>query len=304
MHERARMFYQGGKKRIGASIAAELRTLERERFGDDAALPRPYVEPFCGMLGVAAHMAEPRRDLYLADAAPQVITLWTAWRDGWRPSRDKHVSRDEYDRLKRDQKRELNGDKGRDRAAWCACVGYACSHSGKWFNGYIDRDEHAKTPRYQQNLNSMHRQWATILENAGGSDARIRFSCADYEETIRRAPRRSLIYCDPPYAGTTGYRGGAFDHVRFWNVVRRASDDGHLVVVSEQSAPTLDFVSVWQRGVQRKMHISDAKGGKHKTEHLFVYAGGADYSSDDDDVSDRMSMSSSSSDESSCCDSI
>lgn len=293
------MFYLGGKKRIGAQIAAVIVELERQRFGG-ASLPRPYYEPFCGMLGVAAHVAHPRRSMHLLDGHAELITLWRAWQDGWRPPRNVWVSRDEYDRLRR---QSAAASASSDDAAWRAFVGFASSHSGKWFGGYIDCDKRSpNVPRCRQNATSMQRTWATLVGNAGGerrARRSVHFDCCAYDRAVTTAEARNgvVVYCDPPYAGTSGYpsvngRRG-FDHARFWQWARRRSLDGALVLVSEQTAPP-DFRPVWSRTIKRKMHISDANGGKSRTEHLFIYDPAAAAiaaspgMSDDDDDDDSM----------------
>ena len=55
----------------------------------------------------------------------------------------------------------------------------------------------------------------------------------------------SLIYCDPPYQGTTGYKTGAFNHEEFFEWCRQMKSKGNIVFVSEYNAPD-DFELVWQ----------------------------------------------------------
>jgi len=47
----------------------------------------------------------------------------------------------------------------------------------------------------------------------------------------------SLIYCDPPYAGTVGYSDKSFNSLQFWKWCRERVSDGHTVFVSEYNAP-------------------------------------------------------------------
>lgn len=44
----------------------------------------------------------------------------------------------------------------------------------------------------------------------------------------------SVIYCDPPYAGTAEYKEGAFDHAAFWQWCR---EQRNPVFISEYNAP-------------------------------------------------------------------
>ena len=59
----------------------------------------------------------------------------------------------------------------------------------------------------------------------------IEFSSLSYEQ-VQIKPN-SIIYCDPPYKGTTGYTV-EFDHDKFWDWVRT---NPHPVYVSEYTAP-------------------------------------------------------------------
>ena len=79
-----------------------------------------------------------------------------------------------------------------------------------------------------------------------------------------------LIYCDPPYAGTSTncYRDKDFDHMEFWKWATGMSRLNRIFV-SEMSAPE-DWKSIWS--------LSRSWNGdfKHKelikkTEHLFVH---------------------------------
>lgn len=53
-------------------------------------------------------------------------------------------------------------------------------------------------------------------------------------------PANAVIYCDPPYAGTTGYNGEAFDHAAFYNWCREQTAP---LFVSEYNMPE-DFTLV------------------------------------------------------------
>lgn len=81
-------------------------------------------------------------------------------------------------------------------------------------------------------------------------------------------PPDSLIYCDPPYAGTTGYSGaGKFDSVAFWGWCRFTQAIGHTVFISEYKAPD-DFIPVWEREVARCLR--KANDTTKPVEKLFI----------------------------------
>lgn len=272
------MFYKGGKKLLGATLAGAIRDQERRHFGDDGR-PHAYYEPFCGMLGVAAHMAERGRRMHLSDSHEHLIDLWAAWQDGWRPPENVRISRAEYMRT-RDTSRSpaALARMSADKRAWLAFVGFSCSHSGRWFGGYIECD--SNTPhlvRCQQNARAMDRTWQRI-EDAGG---KVKFRCCDYAKAVPRGTRNAVIYCDPPYRNTCSY-WDAFDHDRFWAQVRKWARQGNLVLVSEESAPK-DFRVVWSQGVTRKMHRGATIGGKRRVERLYAYIGSNGGKEEEDD---------------------
>ena len=80
-------------------------------------------------------------------------------------------------------------------------------------------------------------------------------------------PSDSIIYCDPPYAGTTKYKDD-FNHDEFWQWCRDKVQEGHKVFISEYKAPD-DFVCVWSQ----ELNVSVARTGKQKKaiERLFVH---------------------------------
>lgn len=76
-----------------------------------------------------------------------------------------------------------------------------------------------------------------------------------------------LIYCDPPYEGTTPYKGtGKFDHKKFWAWCREMSKKNSLFV-SEYKAPD-DFVCVWSGEI--KLNFKGVI--RPVIEKLFIYS--------------------------------
>lgn len=60
------------------------------------------------------------------------------------------------------------------------------------------------------------------------------FACGDFEETIDRARRADLVYCDPPYSDTQAILYGAqkFTLDRLYSAIERAKRRGAAVVLS------------------------------------------------------------------------
>ena len=79
-------------------------------------------------------------------------------------------------------------------------------------------------------------------------------------------PSNSLIYCDPPYKGTTKYKDD-FNHEIFWEWCRLMHEFGHVVFVSEYNAPK-DFKSIWSQPILNTLNKETNK--KIEIEKLFT----------------------------------
>lgn len=136
-------------------------------------------------------------------------------------------------------------------------VGYAgtqLSFGSKWFGGYR-RDKQGIRNYCLEARNNVNKQSKNLI---GAS-----FKNFAYDKLP--IPKNSIIYCDPPYEGVTGYIFG-FNHIDFWDWCREKSNNGHTVFVSEYNAPD-DFKCVWEIEVSTNVSINK---GKRDTEKLFI----------------------------------
>ena len=76
----------------------------------------------------------------------------------------------------------------------------------------------------------------------------------------------SVIYCDIPYQGTTGYLG-AFDYERFFDWCGRQQE---LVVISEYNMPKGRFLCVAAK--EKRVAYSATNNAGRKIERLFIPA--------------------------------
>jgi len=140
-------------------------------------------------------------------------------------------------------------------------VGYAAtqlSYGGKWFGGYR-RDKIGVRDYCKEAQNNVNKQ----SKNLKG----VEFIHSSYQDL--EIPPNSLIYCDPPYKGTTGYKD-KFNHSDFWEWCRTKTKEGHQVFVSEYNAPS-DFKSIYSKEVNSS--LTKDTGSKKANEQLFVYCG-------------------------------
>lgn len=238
------MKYLGGKFRISRPLSEYL----LGRLGG-----REFVEPFCGALNITVRMPGRR---VATDASPYLMSLYRAVRAGWDPP--SFVSEETYAAVKR----------VRDpRDPMTAFVGYGCSFGGKFFGGYARAGNGSTRGYANESRNSLLRKLAACRD--------VVFARRDYRTL--NPNRNFFVYCDPPYAGTTGYAAvGAFDNAEFWETARRWTQRGAIVLVSEYNAPP-DFVTVWSRETKTVL-AQQAASRVVRIEKLFEWAGSGDLS--------------------------
>ena len=180
------------------------------------------MEPFCGSCSVVGAMTGPR---IAHDINPHLIALWQAVQAGLF-NYPEAVSEKIY-RECRSRKAQAEPD------PLLAFIGFGCSFGGKWFGGFARGKDDGRIKDYCRIAADSLCRKAVNLRG-------VEFFCKDYRSLI---PRGCLIYCDPPYRGTTKYQfSGSFNSDEFWETMRRWSAD-NTVVVSEFAAPA-DFQQI------------------------------------------------------------
>lgn len=226
------MQYLGGKSRIAKQVCAVLEPLRNGR---------AYREPFVGAGWVLQRMNGVR---YASDACESLIRMYLALQAGWVPPDT--LSEEEYQRL----------SKARDPTdPMTAFAGFGCSFGGKYFGGMA----RSGMRNYASNARNGLLKFAPRVQN-------VKFVCTDY--ILLSLPGNELIYCDPPYEGTTSYAGGGtFDSMSFWETMREWSVE-NSVVISEYKAPE-DFRCIAE--FQTNLDMRSKNGKEERTERLFMH---------------------------------
>ncbi len=224
------MQYVGGKARSAAWLAGHILPALRGR---------RLVEPFCGGLWATVAL----QPSLAGDGAGSVISLYKALQGGWTPP--EAVSRATYDEVR-----------GRNDEAdpMTAFVGFGCSWGGKLWGGYAN-DGNGRN--YALNASRSLAKKFSRLTN-------VEFVHADY----RSFPYQDgdVIYCDPPYVGTTqAYGVSGWDASAFWKWAASMSGR-HTIFVSEYGAP------IWTHEVARLDARADMRksDGSGRVEKLFL----------------------------------
>ena len=230
------MKYMGSKNRIAKHILPimlEYRTAEMT-----------WVEPFVGGANMIDKVDGKRMG---ADINPYLIDALIAIRDHIEalPKNNTEFTEVEYKKLRKNDNYKYKG-----------YAAFAFSYSGKWLGGWR-RDKEGKRDYVRESYRNALKQNPKLKG--------VELQKASYQDM--RIPPNSLIYCDPPYAGTTKYKD-TFDHEVFWQWCRDKVAEGHVIFVSEYTAPK-DFECVWQKEIVSS--LTRETGSKKGVEKLFRY---------------------------------
>lgn len=242
------MKYLGAKHLIGNEISSFLYNIVSPDIVDG------YFEPFCGSLGVFKQMIKYNYKKYIAsDLQPDIILMWKKLQDN-RLKLPETFNEELWKQLK----------KSESPNALKAVAGFGMSFGGKYFSGYIQK--YAKDSNrdfYKEFKNSLNKIQKIIQK------PNIKFYNKSYDSWN---PNNMLIYCDPPYKNTTGYDTGDFDHVNFWETMRKWSKNNY-VFISEETAPK-DFIVIWTKN---KCRTINSETRYYKIEKIYVYKHGLAY---------------------------
>lgn len=210
-----------------------------------------YVEPFVGGANMMDKIQAKKR--IGIDVHKELIAMWQQLQKGWVPP--SHIDESEYVSV-RDNKDNFPD-------YYVGYVGFHSTFGAKYFGGYARGFKaDGVTPRDESN--EAYRNTMKQLPNLLDVD----FKHGDYRHfEISNA----VIYCDPPYQGTTKYSTGNFDYEEFWDWCRKMSKN-NIVFISEYNAPD-DFECVWSKEHLANFDCNrgDDTSKKVRVEKLFTY---------------------------------
>lgn len=231
----------GSKARLSKDISSIINNLIKENN------ITTYIEPFVGGANMIEHIKCENKIGY--DNNKYLISLWNDLKSGWIPPIE--MSKDLYN--------DIKTNKDEYGEALVAVAGFCATYNAKWFGGYAGRVK-TKTgiirDYYDESIRNILKQKDKIVD--------VVFINKSFEDII--IPNGSLIYCDPPYKGTTQYGTSKnFDHELFWAKVREWSRN-NIVLVSEYNAPE-DFECIYEKSLTTTL---DKNSRKKDTEKIFT----------------------------------
>jgi DNA adenine methylase len=213
------MQYLGGKARLASRIANEIHKV--------LSPDQPFYDVFCGAGHVVSKVQGTNR--HANDIGP-IVHLLEAVSNGWEPPTE--VTYGEYYEAKKLPTTD----------PMYSFAGYGCSFSGKLWRGYARSNR--ETRNYARNAANSLKKSAPGLQG-------VKFTNLNYLDLS--IPDNAVIYCDPPYAGTTGY-GLEFKQDEFYKWV---ANQRCTVLISEYDYNPLGLESVLEISYMRDMRSKE-----------------------------------------------
>lgn len=231
------MKYVGSKASIAKYICPIIQSYV------DEYKPVAYVEPFVGGGNVITKIKHENKIGY--DSNKYLIALLNYVKNGG--ILPENISREEYHSVK--EKHDFYED------WYVGCIGFLSSYNAKFFNGYAGT--------ITTKIGTIRNYYDESKRNLLKQDfSGIELKVSDYTKLDLY---NCVIYCDPPYIGTTNSYNQNFSHLQFWNIARKWAED-NIVLVSEQTAPD-DIKEIWRGDVKRSL---DKNSSKKAVERLFI----------------------------------
>lgn len=236
------MKYMGSKARLAKDLSPLMNDIIKK------LEINTYIEPFVGGANMIQHIN--CKNKLGSDNNEYLVQMWKSLQDGWIPPAE--LSRELYNDIKQN-KEKYNKE-------LVAVAGFCATYNAKWFGGYagiVKTKIETERNYYDEAVRNILKQLDQLKD--------VEFLNADY--TYFSSYNDSLIYCDPPYQGTTQYGTSKdFHYERFWDWVREMSKS-NIVLVSEYNAPD-DFVNIYQKELTTTL---DKGSRKKDVEKLFVF---------------------------------
>lgn len=208
------MQYMGSKNRISKELVPIIQNYITENTVG-------YIEPFVG----GANMIDKIKckNKIGCDIHKELIALLKYSQENELPET---ISEEEYNQVKNNKE---------DYPDWyVGLVGFCGSFGAKYFGGYA-RGKKDDRDRPNEAIKNIKKQSNNLKD--------IDFICQDFREI--KNIKGYVIYCDPPYRGTTKYKTEEFPYDEFYNWCREMSKD-NVVLISEYNMPE-DFKCIWQK---------------------------------------------------------
>ena len=163
-----------------------------------------------------------------------------------------------------DTYKEVKNNKDKYEKWYVGLVGFCASFGAKYFGGYARDSRDDNSGKWSTGAIRNLKKQADNLQG-------IKFINSSFLDLPKDKIKGYVIYCDPPYRGTTKYKTGEFPYEEFYKWCKDMSIH-NTVLISEYSMPS-DFDCIWQKEVKCSIDSNKTSGDKNnlRVEKLFTY---------------------------------
>ena len=214
------MRYLGSKARLSKELAPIIQSYI------DKNNVKGYFEPFVGGANMIDKIKCSKRIGF--DSHPYLIALL---------KKTQQTTEDFPTIITEEMYNEVKENKNNYEDWFVGLVGF-CSFGSKWFGGFRRSYNKDGTPKEETAgvINNLKKQAPNLKD--------IVFRCRDFRTIKPEKVKGYVIYCDPPYRGTTKYATNTFPYEEFYDWCREMSKN-NVVLISEYWMPN-DFECIWE----------------------------------------------------------
>jgi site-specific DNA-adenine methylase len=237
------MRYMGSKNRLSKELVPIIQSYITEDING-------YLEPFVGGANVIDKIKHNNK--YACDINEYLIELLV--------KSQKDVS-DFPSFLTEEDYHNVKNNMEKYEKWYVGLVGFMATFGNKFFGGVARNKTKTINDYYNESVKCLIKQASNLKD--------IIFECRSFE-TINPNISNFVIYCDPPYRGTTKYKTEEFPYEIFYDWCRKMAKN-NVVLISEYNMPS-DFKCIWSKEVKvqinSKRNKSDDKD--NRIEKLFI----------------------------------
>lgn len=240
------MRYLGSKNKLSKELVPIIQSyIKEDTIG--------YLEPFVGGANIIDKIKCKKR--IGCDIHKELIALLNKAKNDIDSIPDV-ILEDEYKKVKE------NKDQYEDW--YVGLVGFCASFGAKYFGGYA-RDGKG------DNSGSWSRGAIKNLKKQSMNLTDIDFINCSFLDLPKEEIKGYVIYCDPPYRGTTNYKTEKFPYDDFYKWAEEMSEN-NIVIISEYSMPN-GFIEIWTKEYKTLIDSQKCKSdkGNIRVEKLFTY---------------------------------
>ena len=240
------MRYLGGKNKL----SKELVPIIQRYINEDT---KGYLEPFVGGANIIDKIECDNK--IGCDIHKELIALLNKAKDDVDDIPD-YILEDEYKKVKNNKENYPDW--------YVGLVGFCASFGARYFEGYARDSKNDNTGKWSAGAIRSLKKQAPNLKG-------IEFYNCSFLDLPKDKINNCVIYCDPPYRGTTKYKTEEFPYEEFYQWCRDMSKN-NTVLISEYNMPE-DFTCIWEK--ETKVNFDSnrtSNDDKNKRiEKLYIY---------------------------------